>query len=94
MSRFASDIVKELVRTEKGAIASVQRKYFFSVDVRATKPEIRRAVEELFSVKVDRVNTAIVSGKPRRMGRRWGWKADRKRAVVTLAEGNKIEVAT
>ncbi len=71
-----------------------QRKYFFMVDKRATKPEIRKAVEELFKVKVNNVHTAILAGKPRRMGAHWGLRPNWKRAVVTLAEGSKIEVAT
>ncbi|MBI3322963.1 MAG: 50S ribosomal protein L23 [Candidatus Omnitrophica bacterium] len=94
MSRLASDVVKELLRTEKGTLAAAQRKYFFKVDVRATKPEIRRSVEQIFKVKVENVHTAVVPGKPRRVGARWGWKPNWKRAVVTLAEGSKIEVAS
>lgn len=93
MSRSAPQVVKELMRTEKGTRLSAQRIYFFSVDRRATKPEIQRSVEELFKVKVDRVRTSILPGKPRRVGARWGWKPNWKRAVVTLAEGSKIEVA-
>ncbi len=91
--RSSSDIVGYLMRTEKGAAASSQKKYFFAVDIQATKPEIRRAVEELFKVKVTNVNTAVVAGKPRRIGAHWGLRPDWKRAVVTLAEGSKIEVA-
>lgn len=93
MSRDATDVVRTLLRTEKGTHGAAQRKYLFAVDLSATKPEIKRSVEELFKVKVSAVNTAVVSGKPRRVGARWGWKADWKRAVVTLAEGSKIEVA-
>ncbi len=93
MSRQASDVVKELQRSEKGAVAGAQRKYFFKVDLRATKPEIRRSVEQIFKVKVQAVHTAVLPGKPRRVGARWGWKPNWKRAVVTLAEGSKIEVA-
>ena len=90
----AEDIVKELMRTEKGTKASGQRKYFFAVDRGATKQQIRRSVEQLFKVKVDDVNTSVMPGKPRRVGARWGWKPNWKRAVVTLAEGSKIEVAS
>ncbi|MBI3614944.1 MAG: 50S ribosomal protein L23 [Candidatus Omnitrophica bacterium] len=82
-----------MLRTEKGTKQAAQRKYFFVVDLKATKPEIRRAVEQLFKVKVNCVNTAVVSGKPRRVGARWGLKPDWKKAAVTLAEGSKIEVA-
>lgn len=94
MTRTATDVVKHLQRTEKGTRLLPYRKYFFVVDRRATKQEIRRAVEELFKVRVSDVNTSVMPGKPRRLGARWGWKPNWKRAVVTLAEGSKIEVAT
>ena len=81
------------MRTEKGTQATPLNKYFFAVDKSATKPEIRHAVEELFKVKVARVHTAIFMGKPRRMGAHWGLRPGWKRAVVTLSEGSKIEVA-
>ena len=93
MNRSAADIVKELMRTEKGTRLGVHKKYFFKVDSKATKPEIKRSVEELFKVKVANVNTTILPGKPRRVGARWGWKPNWKRAIVTLAEGSKIEMA-
>lgn len=93
MSAYSSDVVKYLMRTEKGTRAELSRKYFFAVDVRATKPQIKIAVEELFKVKVAKVNTALMPGKPRRVGARWGYQPDWKRAVVTLSEGSKIEVA-
>ena len=94
MSRAATDVIRQMMRTEKGTRMAVRRKYFFAVQSGATKGEIRRAVEELFKVKVTRVNTALMPGKPRKVGARWGWKPNWKRAVVTLAEGSKIEVAS
>ena len=93
MTRTAAQVVQSLMRTEKGTGLSAQRKYFFVVDRQATKPEIKRSVEELFKVKVENVHTSILPGKPRRVGARWGWKPNWKRAVVTLAEGSKIEMA-
>ncbi len=90
---LAEDLIKQLLRTEKGTHGTSLRKYLFAVDIRSTKPQIKEAVEQLFKVKVNRVNTAVVSGKPRRVGQRWGLRPDWKRAVVTLAEGSKIEVA-
>jgi large subunit ribosomal protein L23 len=93
MNRSAADVVKELMRTEKGTRLSVKNQYFFKVDSKATKPEIKRSVEQLFKVKVANVNTTVLPGKPRRVGARWGWKPNWKRAVVTLAEGSKIEMA-
>ena len=94
MNRHPSDVIKTLMRTEKGSKLAGRRKYFFAVDVRANKPQIKRAVEELFKVKVSRVNTSVMPGKPRRVGARWGVRPTWKRSVVTLAEGSKIEVAT
>ncbi len=93
MNRSAEDIIRQLLRTEKGTKAMVQSKYLFAVDLQATKPQIKQAVEQLFKVKVASVNTAVVSGKPRRVGMRWGLRPNWKRAVVTLKEGSKIEVA-
>ena len=93
MNRTGPDVVKELLRTEKGALSGTQRKYYFKVDIKATKPEIRKSVEDLFKVKVSNVHTGVMPGKPRRVGAKWGWKPNWKRAVVTLAEGSKIEVA-
>ena len=93
MNRAAADVVKELMRTEKGTLSGAQRKYYFKVDLKATKPEIRKSVEEIFKVKVSNVHTAVLAGKPRRVGAKWGYKPNWKRAVVTLAEGSKIEVA-
>ena len=93
MNRQPGDVVKRLMRTEKGTGLEPERKYFFEVDVKATKPQIRRAVEELFKVKVAKVNTACMPGKPRRVRYRWGLQPNWKRAVVTLGEGSKIEVA-
>lgn len=93
MSAFPEDVIKHLLRTEKGTKLIPERKYLFAVDIQATKPQIKWAVEQLFKVKVAKVNTAVVAGKPRRVGMRWGLKPDWKRASVTLAEGSKIEVA-
>ncbi len=93
MNRHPGDVVKKLMRTEKSSGFVAERKYFFAVDVKATKPQIKRAVEEIFKVKVAQVNTAVVAGKPRRVRYRWGYQPNWKRAVVTLSEGSKIEVA-
>ena len=94
MKGAAADVITQLLRTEKGTGMAAQRKYLFVVDRTATKQQIRRGVEDLFKVKVLHVNTAVVPGKPRRVGFRWGWKSNWKKAVVTLSEGSKIEVAT
>ena len=94
MNDSPSEVIRHLLRTEKGTKVAPQRKYLFAVDIRATKPQVRRAVEEIFKVKVAAVNTAVVAGKPRRVGVQWGYRSDWKKAIVTLAEGSKIEVAS
>lgn len=94
MSRFASDLIRTLLRTEKGSRILSHRTYLFRVARDSTKPQIKRAVEELYKVRVSKVNTAVMAGKPRRVGARWGYRPGWKKAAVTLAEGSKIEVAT
>lgn len=90
---FQEDVIRYLMRTEKGTKALSKGKVLFAVGINATKPQIKRAVEEVFKVKVKSVNTAIVSGKPRRVGTRWGLKPSWKKAMVTLKEGSTIKVA-
>lgn len=85
------DIVKSLVRTEKGTSMEPQRKYTFYVSKDATKIDIKRAVEEIYKVKVNSVNTLIVGGKPKRVRYQLGYSSDWKKAIVTLKEGSKIE---
>jgi large subunit ribosomal protein L23 len=67
-------------------------KYTFEVDRRADKPAIRRAVEDIFGVKVTRVNTAWVKPKPKRVRAQPGYTRTWKKAVVTVAEGEAIEI--
>ena len=93
MKRSSSEVIRHLMRTEKGTVQLPLRKYFFAVEKNATKRQIKQAVEELFKVKVSRVNTEILAGKPRRLRATWGYRPSWKKAVVTLAEGSKIEVA-
>ncbi len=87
------DIIFKPLVTEKATHLMEQNKYVFVVDKRANKIEIRKAVEDLFGVKVKAVNTVNVSGKPKRVGIHRGYKPDRKKAIVTLKEGSKpIEI--
>ena len=86
------DIVKGLLRTEKGADMMAAAKYLFWVDTKANKVEIRNAVENIYKVKVDKVNTMNVKGKPKRVRYTVGMTSGWKKAVVTLKEGNKIDV--
>lgn len=79
--------------TEKTAtVAALNNQYVFRVATDANKLEIKKAVEKLFSVKVDAVNTLLVKGKSRRFGRFVGQRSDWKKAYVTLAEGQKIDL--
>ena len=85
------DIVKTLLRTEKGTSLEPDRKYLFEVAKSATKIQIKGAIEEIYKVKVESVNTAIASGKKKRVRQELGWTPDWKKAIVTLKEGSKIE---
>jgi len=93
--KHADTIIKEIQLTEKGtAQTEIGNKYFFSVDCRANKPEIKKAVEALFSVMVKSVNTMRYEGKRKRERTvRYGKRPDWKRAIVTLQEGSRIDLA-
>jgi len=88
--RDPRDIIIRPVVTEKSFSLLEDNKYTFIVDKRATKTEIKSAVEDIFKVSVLGVNTINVKGKPKRVGRHAGYKADRKKAIVTLKPGQKI----
>lgn len=91
--RDARDIIKKPLITEKTTQLMEERKYAFQVDPRANKIEIKKAVEELFKVEVEAVNTVNVQGKMKRMGVHIGRRPNWKKAIVTLKEGSKpIEV--
>jgi large subunit ribosomal protein L23 len=84
-------IIKALLRTEKSAASEPARKYLFLVVKNANKPAIKRAVEEIYKVKVQDVNTYISAGKAKRVRHQMGRTPDLKKAVVTLREGAKID---
>lgn len=88
----ARDIIKRPIVTEKSTDLMAENKYTFEVDLRATKTQVKFAVEEVFKVKVKQVNTARVKGKLRRQGRHAGYTSEWKKAVVTLQPGHSIEV--
>lgn len=90
--KAAQDIIKALIRTEKSTSAETQGKYLFLVAYSCNKVEIKRAVEQIYKVKVSAVNTMIDRGKMKRVRYQAGKTADVKRAVVTLKPGQKIEV--
>jgi len=86
-------VIKRPLVTEKTTIArDEENKYFFEVDRRATKIDINSAVEKIFKVKVVEVNTINIKGKKKRSGRVMGKRKNWKKAVVTLAAGNSIEI--
>ncbi len=89
MIRTAQDIIIKPVITEASMEGLQAGKYTFKVAKDANKIEIAKAVTELFGVKVAKVNTMIVKGREKRMGRTSGYLSDWKKAIVTLAEGEK-----
>ncbi len=89
MSKYHSIIRNPLI-TEKNTTLREQNKYVFVVDQRATKQDVREAVEKLFDVKVVAVNTMVSKGKQKRQGRFVGFRPTRKKAIVKIAEGQKI----
>lgn len=93
LRRTARDIILRPVITEKSMEQFGYNKYTFYVDPRANKVQIRNAIQEIFEVTVTKVTTVTVNGKKRRRGRIVGHTPDRKKAVVTLKQGDKIEVA-
>ncbi len=85
------DIIKALIRTEKSTTYEPEGKYLFLVDKSANKIQIKRAVEQIYKVRVKEVNTLISAGKLKKVRYQLGRTPDIKKAVVTLKEGQKIE---
>ena len=88
------DTILSPVITEKATLLSEQGQVVFRVADNATKDEIAAAVEELFKVKVTKVNTLVTKGKTKRFRGRPGRRSDVKKAIVTLAEGQSIDITT
>lgn len=88
------DVIVAPVITEKSTSLSEQNKVVFKVAMDATKPQIKEAVEKLFDVKVKSVNTLVQKGKTKIFRGVRGRRSDVKKAVVTLEEGNSIDVTT
>lgn len=92
MTMSSYDIIRRPVITEKSMSDMADKKYTFIVDIHANKSQIKRAVEEIFDVKVEDVNTVRVMGKVKRVGVHVGKRADYKKAIVKLtAESKTIE---
>ena len=88
------DVIVAPVVTEKATIASEHNKVLFKVAAKATKPQIKEAIEKLFDVKVKSVNTLVRKGKSKAFRGTFGTQSNTKRAIVTLEEGHRIDVTT
>lgn len=89
---LAQDVIIRPIITEQSMIEMENDKYTFEVDRRANKTEVKQAVEDLFDVKVVKVNILNVRGKLKRMGRYAGYTRQRRKAVVQIQEGQSIEI--
>ena len=90
--RSPQEVLKKPIVSERSMGLTEQNKYSFYVDPNANKIEIKYAVQELFKVTVTNVNTMNVKGKEKRVGKHIGRTANRKKAIVTLKDGDKIEI--
>lgn len=90
--RVLPDLVRRPIVTEKATRLMEENKYTFDVIPQATKPQIKAAIEDLFEVKVVQVNTLNKPRKKRRVGRFIGFKAQYKRAIVTIAPGDEEKI--
>jgi large subunit ribosomal protein L23 len=88
------DVIVSPAVTEKSTMASEQNQVVFNVARKASKPEIKAAIESLFGVKVTAVNTLVRKGKVKRFRGTIGKQGDVKKAIVTLADGQSIDIAT
>lgn len=95
MSKFTNyDIIRSPVVTEKSTLASEHGQIVFDVAIDANKSDIKAAVEGLFSVKVKAVNTLVRKGKVKRFRNSLGVRNDTKKAIVTLVDGQSIDIST
>jgi large subunit ribosomal protein L23 len=88
------DVIIAPIVTEKSTTASEHNKIVFRVPLKASKPDIKSAVEQLFNVKVKAVNTIVQKGKLKQFRGRRALQSDVKKAIVTLEEGHSIDVTT
>lgn len=94
LAAWMYDIVRTPVITEKATMGSQHGQVTFRVPLSATKPQIKAAVETLFGVKVKGVNTMVSKGKTKRFRGTAGFRSDAKKAIVTLEDGQMIDVGT
>lgn len=90
MSKYHQLIRYPSITEKNTTLRETQNKYVFEVLRTASKPEIKTAVEKIFSVDVEAINTMIVKGKKKRMGRNVGYRSDWKKAIVKVKEGQSI----
>jgi large subunit ribosomal protein L23 len=90
VSKFHNLIRYPSITEKNTKLREVQNKYVFEVVPTASKPQIKEAVEKLFNVTVESVNTMVVRGKQKRMGRNTGFRSDWKKAIVKVKEGQSI----
>lgn len=88
----AYNIIKSILRTEKSSLSEPEAKYLFLVEKTSNKIQIKQAIEQIYKVKVKTVNTFISQGKLKRVRYQLGKTPDFKKAIVTLKEGQKIEL--
>ena len=87
------DVISSPRITEKTTIAAEQNKVVFNINPTATKQDVKSAVESMFGVKVEKVNTIKTKGKVKRFRGRTGQRSDQRKAIVTLKEGQSIDLA-
>ncbi|QLE55585.1 50S ribosomal protein L23 [Nostoc sp. TCL26-01] len=96
MTRFdprnLPDLIRRPILTEKATILMEQNKYTFEVTPKSSKPQIKAAIEDLFQVKVVKVNTALPPRRKKRVGKFIGFKPQYKKAIVTIAPGDVEKV--
>ena len=85
------NIIQKPLLTEKSTYLNQFNQYSFRVDIKANSSEIKQAIEKIFRVKVSKINTSIVRGKPKTFKGTFGYKKNYKKAIVTLKEGQSID---
>jgi large subunit ribosomal protein L23 len=93
-NRSSNDIIKYPIITDKATRLLENNQYSFIVNPKSDKLTIKEAIEYLFNVKVTKVNTCHLPRKQKRIGKYIGWKSQYKKAIVTLSEGNTINLFT
>lgn len=91
-SRSALFLIKQAWITEKSGSLAPQRKYIFKVNNKANKTEVKKAIESIYGVNIQSVNVINIKGKEKRLGKSIGKTSNYKKAIITLKEGQKIDI--